>query len=121
MACRIKTGHGGRGRPGNPPPASLAGLSVAAGGEVATYDDPHGGVHRTVSLSTPCPYWTGRWSTRGLYRAEDGTDRGPHHRHRLEDRGGRRRRGLRGRRGRDHRVDEDGDAGRGRGRWARLG
>ncbi len=39
--------------------------------------------------------------------------RRPHHRNRLEDRGGRRRRGRGGRRRRDPRVDEDGDAGRG--------
>ena len=48
-------------------------------------------------------------------------DRGPHNRHRVEDRGFAGRQRRRGRHGRDPRVDEDGDAGRGRGRRHREG
>ena len=53
--------------------------------------------------------------TAGYCPRARGGRRGPHHRHRLEDRGRGRRPGRRGRHRRHPRVDEDGDAGRGRG------
>src|SRR4051794_31891484 len=68
MAMRLPAGRGGRDRPGISPAASFAGSPCAAGGEVATYDDVHGGVHASVSQSTRCPQCGGRRSTGCLYR-----------------------------------------------------
>ena len=63
------------------------------------------------------PQCDGAAVDRGLYRgakheqgATRGAGRSPHHGHRVEDRGRRRRPGRGGRHGRDPRVDEDGDA-----------
>src|SRR3954465_16065657 len=58
---------------------------------------------------------------RNRWKERCGRDRGPHHGHRLEDRGGGRGHHRGGRHGRDPRVDEDGDARRGRGRGHRQG
>src|SRR5690242_11779186 len=67
-----------------PPLPSLTSPS-AAGGEIATSDDSHGGVHAVVSESTPRPQCTAPVSTACLYRARRGERRSAYHRHRLED------------------------------------